>query len=154
MRISCFYFMLLSINPIWTGLFPNFKKPGGKRVHRHNVPVNSKPDHPLGICKFSQPGDGVFAQLFWSGVGGFELEKFSTVLKEKMLELFDLFERNRRQLEKQVFLCCLISIFAKPVDVYCIFNNIDHFRPFRSIVIKFSSHPRVIFANARLSLKI
>ena len=51
-----------------------------------------------------------------------------------MRELFYLFQRNRGQLEKQVFLCCFISSFAKAVDVYCIFNNIDHFRPFRSFL--------------------
>ena len=42
-----------------------------------------------------------------------------------MQELLDMFQRNRRQLEKQVFLCCFISI-VKTVDVYFIFNN----RPF------------------------
>ena len=56
-----------------------------------------------------------------------------------MQEFLDLFQRNWRQLEKQVFLCCFISFFAKPVDVHCIFNNIDYFRPFRSL----SGHPRV-----------
>ena len=71
-----------------------------------------------------------------------------------MQELPDLFQRNRKHLEKQVFLCCFISIFAKTVDVFCIFNN--KYRPFSAILvilIKFSSHPRVIFANARSSLK-
>ena len=56
-----------------------------------------------------------------------------------MKEFLDLFQRNWRQLEKQVFLCCFISTFAKAVDVYCIFNIIDHFRPFRSL----SGHPWV-----------
>ena len=65
-----------------------------------------------------------------------------------MQELLDLFQRNRGQLKKQVFLCCVISIFAKTVDVCCIFNNIDHFRPFRSFDKIFRSS-RVISANAR-----
>ena len=67
------------------------------------------------------------------GVRGFEFEKFSTVRSERnMQELLDLIQRNQRQLEKQVFLFCFISIFAKTLYVYCIFNNIDRFRPFRS----------------------
>ena len=47
--------------------------------------------------------------------------------QRQVQELLDLFQRNWRQLEKQVFLCCFMSTFAKPVDVYCIFDNIDHF---------------------------
>ena len=108
-----------------------------------NVAVNSKPDNPPGrppgIRTFSSPGGSDFRPTFfdWGGGGGwgwgrgFESEKFSAVLKEKLQELLDLFQRNRRQLEKQLFLCCFISIFVKTVDVYCIFNKINHFRPFR-----------------------
>ena len=49
-----------------------------------------------------------------------------------------------------MFLCCFISIFAKTVDVYCIFNktifgHLGHFN-------KTSDHPRVIFANAMATL--
>ena len=51
-----------------------------------------------------------------------------------MQELLDLFQRNLRQLEKQVFLCSLISIFAKPADVstvslnnQTIFGDFGHF---------------------------
>ena len=43
---------------------------------------------------------------------------------------------QRRQLEKQAFFCCFISMFAKAVDVYCIFNpkqagggGVDGIRP-------------------------
>ena len=53
--------------------------------------------------------------------------------------------KKQEQFEKQVFLCCFISIFAKTVEVYCIFNN-SHFD-------KISGHPRAIFANARSSLR-
>ena len=66
-----------------------------------------------------------------------------------MRELLDLIKRNWRELEKQVFFCCLISIFAKTVDVYGTFNNIA----ISVISIKFSGHPRDIFANATSSLK-
>ena len=68
-----------------------------------------------------------------------------------MQELLDLFHRNWKQLEKQVFLLS-ITIFAKTLDVYCIFitytifGHLSHFD-------KFSGHPRVIFADARSSLK-
>ena len=46
-----------------------------------------------------------------------------------------------------------INFLQKTVDAYCIVNNIQtifgHFGHFD----KFSGHPRVIFANARSSLK-
>ena len=54
------------------------------------------------------------------------------------------------QLAKQVHLHCFISIFANTVKVYCIFTiKIGHFRHFDKIL----GHPRVVFANARSSLK-
>ena len=71
-----------------------------------------------------------------------------------MQDLLDLIQRNQMQLEKQVFLCCFILIFAKTADVCCIFNNIDHLQPCQLLfLIKFSGHSRVIFADARSSLK-
>ena len=82
----------------------------------------------LGFRTFSLPGVWVFTQLSLPGGRGFELEKFSYSLERKMQKLFDLFQRDRGQLEKRVFLCCFISIFAKQ----CIFNNTHHFRPLRS----------------------
>ena len=48
---------------------------------------------------------------------------------QEFLDLFQTYQRNQRQLEKQM-LCCFISMFAKTVDVYYIFGNIDHFRSF------------------------
>ena len=52
------------------------------------------------------------------------LEKSPTVWKEKCRKFsIYLFQRDRGQLEKSVFLCCFMSIFAKTLDVYCIFNN-------------------------------
>ena len=83
---------------------------------------------------------------FWNG-------KISYSFERKMQDFSIFFSKNREQLEKQVFLCCFMSIFAKTVDVYCIFNNIDHFLAISVILTKFSGHPRVIFANARSSLK-
>ena len=85
------------------------------------VSVNSKPDHPLRVTPGNSQvvtASGVgFSPIFLCPRGwGFELGKFPTVLK-KMQELLDLFQRNQGQLEKQVFLCCFISIFAKTVDV-------------------------------------
>ena len=78
------------------------------------------------------PGDshvltakGVLPNFLCPAHQGFELEKFPTVLKEKCRNFSTCFRKNRRQLEKQMFLCCFISI-AKTVDVYFIFNN----RPF------------------------
>ena len=81
---------------------------------------------------FSLPGGWVFAQLSLPGGEGwgFKLEEFFYSSERKMQELLNLFHRNWRQLEKQVFLCCSITSFAKTLDVYCIFNNTYHFRPF------------------------
>ena len=75
------------------------------------VSVNSKPDHsPTAtqeIRTLSLPGVG-FSPSFLSPVGrGFELEKFFYSFERKMQELLDLFQRNRRKLEKQVF--CAVS---------------------------------------------
>ena len=70
-----------------------------------------------------------------------------------MLDLLDLIQRNQMQLEKQVFLCCFILIFAKTADVCCIFNDIDYLQPCQLFLMKFSGHSRVIFADARSSLK-
>ena len=53
-----------------------------------------------------------------------------------MKELLVMLKGNQRQLEKNVFLCCFISVFEKTVDVYCIFNNIGHFHE------TVFSHPR------------
>ena len=57
-------------------------------LSRTYVSVNSKPDHPppdrpLGIRTFSLPRRSGFCPTFFARRGrGFELEKFSTVLKE------------------------------------------------------------------------
>ena len=62
----------------------------------------------LTIPPRATPGDShvprgrVFTSNFVARGSGFELEKFSTVLK-----------RNRGQLEKQVFVCCFTPTFAK-----------------------------------------
>ena len=77
------------------------------------------------------PGGRVFAQLsFCPGESGFRIREIFYSSKRKMRKLLDLFQRNWLQLEKQVFLCCFISILAKTLDVYCIFDNIDRFRSF------------------------
>ena len=93
----------------------------------------------------------IFARSHCPGDRGFKSEIFYSS-ERKMQELFYLFQRNRRQLEKQVFLCCFISIFAKTVMstvsliTYTIFA-------ISVILIKFSGHPRVVFADAKSSLK-
>ena len=95
----------------------------------------------------------VFTELSLARGSGFWIGEICYNSERNMQELLDLIQKSWRQLEKQVFLCCFILIFAKTVDVYCIFNNIDHLRPFQSFLIKFSGHSRVIFADARSSLK-
>ena len=85
-----------------------------------NVSVNSKPDHPPGIRTFSLLGRlGFCPTSFARGGRYFELEKFSTGLKEKC--------KN--------FSICLKETACVPVQFhvnFCIFNNIDDFPPFRS----------------------
>ena len=106
------------------------------------------PGDPWGFAHSHCPSGRVFSQLFLCPWGqDFESDKLFTVLKEIChQELLDLIQRNWRELEKHVFLCCFIPMFAKTVDVYCICNNIDHFWPFQSF-------PRVIFAIPTSSLK-
>ena len=94
---------------------------------------------PLGIRTFSLPGGSGFLPTFFAQGSGFWIREIFCNFERKMQEFLDLFLRNWRQLEKQVFLCCFISIFAKAVNVFCIFDNIDHFRPFWSLL----GHPMV-----------
>ena len=95
-------------------------------------PSPSPPVDPPGIRTFSLPGGSGFRPTFFAlGIGVLNLRNFLQFWK-KSAGTFHLFRRDREQLEKQVFLFCFISIFAKTVDVYCIFNNVDHFRPLRS----------------------
>ena len=78
---------------------------------------------------FTAPGVGFSHNFLCLGGWDFELEKFATVLKENA-GTSQFISEKPEQFEKQVFLCCLISFFAKTVYVYCIFNNMDHFRSF------------------------
>ena len=106
-------------------------------------------DH-RGFARCHRPGVGFLPNFLCLRGRGSKLRNFCTVFERKIQELLDLFQRNRRQLKRQVFLRCFISIFAKTVEVYCIFTNT--YRPFSAIsviLIKFSGHPRVTFANAR-----
>ena len=93
------------------------KDPRG--LNRANVSANSKPDHPpgrpQGFARSHCPGGQVFAQLSLPGGSGFDSEKFPTVLKENAGN----FRFISKKLEKQVFLRCFITIFAKTVDVNC-----------------------------------
>ena len=90
------------------------------------------PGDPRGFVHSHCPGGQVFAQLSLPRGRGIEFKKFFTVLKENCRSFSICFKETRGSLKKQVFLCCFIPIFAKAVDVYCIFNNIDHFWPFLS----------------------
>ena len=96
------------------------------------VSVTSKPEHPqgdpLGFACPHYPGGRVSTNVLCPG-SGFRVREIFYSFERKMQELLNLFQRNRRQLEKQVFLCCFISMFVKTVDVYWIVNNIYHFRP-------------------------
>ena len=100
-----------------------------------------------------------FARSHFLGVRDFESEKFSTVSKDKCRNFS--IQRNWRQLEKQVFLCCFMSTFAKTVDVYCIFDNVDHFghldhfdKIFRSSKSNFCECQIIIKILSRLHCKV
>ena len=94
----------------------------------HYVSVNSKPDHPR-----ATPGDshvltaqGVRASPKFLCLWGqnFELEKFSTVLKENCRNFSICFKEIRGSLKNR-YSYAISYEFA-----FCIFNNIDHFRSF------------------------
>ena len=97
-----------------------------------NVLVNSKPENP----PWATPGDsdiltaqrvGFSPSFLCPGGQGFEFEKFSTLLKEKCRNVSICLKKNSKQLKKLVFLCSFMSIFAKVLDIYCIFDKINHF---------------------------
>ena len=95
-------------------------------TYKYYVSVNSKPDH------LPSPGDPGDSHIPLPGGSRFWIGEIFYSFERKMQELLDLLQRNRKQVEKQVFLCCFISIFAKTADVYCICNNMDHFWSFWS----------------------
>ena len=68
------------------------------------VSVNFKLDHPpgdtLGFARSHCPGGRVFAQHFLPEGRGFELEKFSTVLKEKCRNFSICFKETRGSFAK------------------------------------------------------
>ena len=83
-----------------------------------NVSVNSKPEipsgRPPGICTFSLPlGSGFRPTFFTRGGRRLLIRENFYSFERKLKELLGLFQQNRRQLEKQVFLCCFISVFCK-----------------------------------------
>ena len=77
------------------------------------------PDDPRGFARSHCPGSRGFAQLSLPGWSGFRIGEIFYSFEGKLQEILDLFQRNRRQLEKQVFYC-FMSIFAETADVYCI----------------------------------
>ena len=85
-----------------------------------NVSDNSKPDHPppppwrtQGIRIFSLSGGSGFRPTFFARMVGVWVRRIFYIFERPTQGLLDLFQRNRRQLEKQVALCCFISTFAK-----------------------------------------
>ena len=121
------------------------------------VSVNFKPDHPP---PRATPGDshvptarGVrfLPNFLCLGGRGFELEKFSTVLKEKCRNFSICFKETGGSLKSRC-LCAVSYQFLQKRKSRCPLYLWLH-RPFSVISIKFSGHPRVIFANAGSSLK-
>ena len=87
-----------------------------------NVSVNFKPGHPLRatprVRTFSLSGGSGFRPTsFAPGGRGFELEKFSTVLKEQCKNFWICFKET---------VCAPVLFHIN----FCIFNNIDEFWSF------------------------
>ena len=83
------------------------------------VSVNSKPDHPpgrpSGIRTFSLPpgGSGFRPTFFARGGRGFELEKFSTVLKKKCKNFSICFKKPGGSLKSRCSCAVSYQFFAK-----------------------------------------
>ena len=140
--------VILAIKLKWVNGLPAGSNKVWRFMHQSIPSLTIPRANPGDSHVFTVPRVGFSPNFLCPEARGFESEKFSTVLKEKCRNFSICFE----QFEKHVFLCCFISIFAKTVDVYSIFNNVDHFLP-SVILIKFSGHPRVTFACTRSSLK-
>ena len=98
------------------------------------------PGLPPGIHMFPHPG----------AVQGFELEKFSTVLKEKCRNFSICFKETEGSLKSR---CCAVSYQFLQNCRCLLFEKIDSFRLFPQN-FKVIQLPRVIFAYAELSLKV
>ena len=124
------------------------------RSRLSNILVNSKPDHPpphpgdpRGFARSRCPGGRGFAQLLLPRGSGFRIREIFNSFDRKLQDFSIFFQRNWGQLEKQVFLCCFISILQKQqmstvsLMTLTIFGHFGHFdKIFRS--------PKVLFANA------
>ena len=80
------------------------------------------PRRSTGIRTFSFPGGRVFAQLSLPGGSRFWIREIFYSFERKMQELLDLLGMQLEK-QKQVFLCCFISIFAITVDDYLTFRR-------------------------------
>ena len=100
------------------------------------------------------PGDPRgFARSHCLRVRDFELEKFSIVFKDKCRNFSICFQETGGSLKSGCSCAVSCQRFAKPVDVYRIVDNIDHFGHldhFDKIFRLSKSH----FANVRSSFKI
>ena len=86
---------------------------------------------PQGFARSHYPEGRLFAQLsFCSGDQGFELEKFSTVPKEKFGNFSICFKESGGSLKSRCSCAVSYQFLQKHIDVYCIFDNIDRFRSF------------------------
>ena len=100
-------------------------------MYQSSPSLTIPPGDPRGFARSHCPGGRGFAQLSLPGGLGFRIREIFYVWKENYRNSSICF-KEKQVLEKQVFLCCFISIFEETLDVCCIFNNIDHFRQFRS----------------------
>ena len=69
-----------------------------------------------------------------------------------MQELLDLFQGNQRQLEKPVFMCCFISIFAKTVEMLLLLRS--HYRNYgehKGLAVLCCGHTTEIMVNIKVS---
>ena len=107
------------------------------------------PGDPREFARFHCPRLGFFTLLSLPGASGFWIREISYSSERQMQGLLDLFQRNRSSLKSK---CCFTSI-CKNSRCLLYLEYQRQFSVISVILIKFSGHPRVIFANARSSLK-
>ena len=98
---------------------------------------------PSGIRTFSLPGGSGFCPTIFAR--GLNWKNFLQFWKKNTGTSRFVSKKPEAALQSRGYFAVSCQFLQKTVDIYCV--------PFSAILIKFSGHPRVMFANARSSLK-
>ena len=123
----------------------NIKLVSNFKMYQSIPSLTIPPGDPRGFARSHCPRGRVLAQLSLPGGWGFELDKFSPFLEEKCRNFSICFKETEGSLKSRCSVLFHIN-FCK--------NSVS--RPILAIsviLIKLSGHPRVIFADARSSIK-